>query len=159
MPIRRAALLLLLCLLPHLALAQGRPMECFTKAEQRAEQMVREGLRLREGAIGCDGPPWRAGTRPLWDDIDRRFGGQFAAQTRVRERAFRREFAKDAENRLQMWNGRIVMHFRHYPLSETYCAGIKDVLQKMQKGGWRAFTGLAAKAKDQVKMDYRPCGE
>ncbi len=155
--IRPLALALLLSLSPPFTLALGKPRGCFTRAEQGAEEMVREGLRLREGAIGCDGPPWYAGTKPLWEEIDQRFGQRFAAQTGIRRRAFQREFAKDAENRLQMWNGRIVMHFRNYPLSETYCAGIKDVLQKMRRGGWGVFSRLAGMAKDEVKMDYRPC--
>ncbi len=153
---RLLALLLICCFLAAPASAQ-KARECFSKAEETAEQNVREGLRLREGALGCDGQPWNAGTRALWEDIDRQFGPRFAAQTKVRERAFQREFADDADNRLGMWNGRIVMYFRNYPLSNLYCRDIRAMLLEMQKRGWGYFTVQAAKARDVVKMDYRPC--
>jgi hypothetical protein len=149
--------LLVLCLTSADALAQAKPRGCFTKAEESAEQLVRGGLRLREGALGCDGPPWEAGTRPLWEQIDRQFGSRFARQTQIRQRAFEREFAKDAENRLQVWDGRIVFHYRHYPLSATYCANLKDMMEKMLRVGWAVFARQAATARDEVKMDYKPC--
>lgn len=130
---------------------------CFTKAEMAAERIVREGLRLREGALGCDGPPWSKGTKPLWDDIDGKFGQRFQAQTRTRAKAFQREFADDAENRLQLWDGRTVMAFRHYPLSDDYCDDIKQTLQDMQKKGWTVLDTRAGKERIPVEMDYRSC--
>ncbi|HXP97276.1 MAG TPA: hypothetical protein VN809_11225 [Telmatospirillum sp.] len=154
---RLFSLFLIASLIPAPALAQTQERGCFTKAEQKAEQIVREGLRLREGAKGCDGPPWGLHTLSLWTSVDQRFGPQFAAQTRVRKSAFQREFSDDADNRLDMWNGRIVLHFRHYPLSEVYCAGIKDMLDNTLKKGWGVVARSAAKGVDEVKMDYRLC--
>jgi hypothetical protein len=151
------ALLLLVSIMPTSALAQAQGRGCFTKAEEAAEQIVREGLRLREGARACDGAPWHMHTLPLWDDVDQRFGPRFAAQTRLRRIAFQREFTGDADNRLEAWNGRIVFHFRHYPLSGVYCAGIKDMLEQTQKKGWGVLQRRALKAADEVKMDYRIC--
>jgi hypothetical protein len=148
---------LIISLLPVPVLAQAAPRGCFTKAEETAEQIVREGLRLREGAKGCAEAPWRQQTLSLWNSLDQRLGPQFAAQTLIRQKAFQREFSDDADNRLQMWNGRIVFYFRNYPLSEVYCAGIKDMLEQMLKKGWGALKSKAGKGADEVKMDYRPC--
>lgn len=139
------------------AAAQPKSHGCFTMVEEVAEQIVREGVRLREGAAACDETPWNMGTRPLWVAVDKQFGPRFAAQTAIRQRAFEREFAGDAGNRLDQWNGRIVMHFRQYPLSALYCRGIKDELQQFQRRGWKYFTNQAAKAKEAVHMDYNPC--
>jgi len=58
---------------------------------------------------------------------------------------------------LSQWDARIVMHFRHYPLSEEYCDAIKTMLEDTQKKGWSAVTKQAAKGKNEVKMDYKPC--
>ena len=130
---------------------------CFTKAEMAAERLVREGLRLREGALGCDGPPWNKRTKPLWQDIDTKFGQRFQVQTRARAKAFQREFADDAEDHLQLWDGRTVMFFRHYPLSDDYCDAIKETLQDVQKKGWNVVNGRAGKGRIPVEMDYRAC--
>lgn len=156
---RRAlvAALVAVVLFPHWAFAQGKTRGCFSKAEEAAEQIVREGLRLREGARGCDGSPWNKGTLALWDDVDRLFGPRFAAQTAIRRKAFEREFKDDADNRLERWNGRIVMHFRHYPLSDIYCGSIKTMLEQIRKRGWGVLQKQATKAQDEVTMDYRPC--
>lgn len=152
-----AILALILCLLPDWAYAQAKSRGCFSKAEETAEQIVREGLRLREGARGCSEPPWSMPVKSLWDDVDRRFGPRFAQQTNIRRKAFQREFADDADNRLERWDGRIVMHFRHFPLSETYCEAIKTTLEDVQKRGWSVLQKQAAKGVDEVTMDYRPC--
>lgn len=154
---RIAILLLTLCLLPQSVWAQAKNRGCFTKAEMTAETIVREGLRLREGALGCDGPPWNMGTRPLWEEVDRVFGPRFAQQTHSRMRAFQREFQDDAVNRLQMWDARTVMHYRHYPVSQLYCEDIRDTLQDVRKSGWSIIPRQAAKGRDAVEMDYRPC--
>jgi hypothetical protein len=61
--------------------ALAKPRGCFTKSEQTAEEIVRYGLRLREGAMGCDGAPWEAHTQPLWEAVDKQFGPQFKQQT------------------------------------------------------------------------------
>ena len=154
---RAFCLFLLSLLLAGDALAAGKPKICFTPAEEAAEQLVRGGLRLREGALGCDGPPWDFHTKPLWEQVDRRFGPRFKQQTDIRRTAFVREFGNDAENRVQMWDGRTVFHFRHYPLSVPYCTEIRDNLQAMLKGGWGVFAKQAQRAKDEVEMDYRGC--
>jgi hypothetical protein len=158
MRIVATVLVLGLWLSPAVAMAQAaKPRGCFTTAEQTAEQIVREGLRLREGARGCDGRPWRMGTASLWQDVDNQLGPRFLAQTNIRRKAFTREFKDDANNRLELWDGRIVMHFRHYPLSEIYCSEIKDVLGEAKTRGWAAIRAHASKSKEEVKMDYRPC--
>ena len=144
---------------PVLAAGQPQPRGCFTKSEEAAEQMVRLGLHLREGARGCDGAPWYAGTQTLWDQVDKKFGPQFLAQTQKRKAAFVREFTDDAENRLGQWNGRIVTSFRNYPLSPEICGEIKTSLEDMLSRGWNSFSRQAVKAKDNVQMDYRVCGQ
>jgi len=142
---------------PVFAQTGANALGCFTKAEQAAEQIVREGLRLREAAQGCDRLPWRKDTKRLWDDINQRFGQRLAAQTQTRQKAFQREFGDDAENRLAMWDGRIVTTFRHYPLSDDYCDAMKETLESVQKKGWSVIDVLARKGRVEVEMDYRPC--
>ena len=148
-----------LCLVPAAVRAQSGPnaLGCFTKAELAAERLVREGLRLREGALGCDGPPWQKGTKPLWQDIDGKFAQRFQAQTRTRAKAFQREFADDAEDHLTMWDARTVMYFRHFPLSDDYCDSLKETLQEVQKKGWNLLATRAGKDRIPVEMDYRSC--
>ena len=151
------ASLLILSMLLAVAPAQAKPRGCFTKTEETAEQVVRQGLRLREGAKLCDGDPWRVPTLRLWTAIDQQFGAQFANQTQIRKAAFQREFEKDAENHLTQWDGRIVNYFRYYPLSPEYCVSIKNILLETQKKGWGAVLLHASKSKDEVRMDYRSC--
>jgi hypothetical protein len=152
------SLILIAALIGPDALAAGpKPKICFNAAEQNAEQLVRGGLRLREGAAGCDGPPWDFHTKPLWDQVDQQFGARFKQQTDIRRRAFEREFSKDAENNERMWDGRTVLYFRNYPLSVPYCTEIRDSLQNILKKGWGAFVKHAQRAKDEVEADYRPC--
>lgn len=145
-------------LLVQPALAAGKPQGCFTQAEINAERLVRQGLRLREGAVGCDGNPWNYHTLSQWQDIDKRFGAQFAQQTKIRKGAFTREFDKDAENRITQWDGRIVMRYRGAPLSDVYCTGVKTQLTEMQKSGWAIFKKRATVAPDDVKFMFKPCG-
>jgi hypothetical protein len=157
----KAALALFLCFAligPGADAAGPKPKICFTPAEESAEQLVRGGLRLREGALGCDGPPWEFHTKPLWEQVDQLFGPRFKQQTDIRRRAFEREFAKDAENNEKMWDGRTVLYFRNYPLSIPYCTEIRNSLQAMLKSGWGAFANHARRARDEVEADYRPCG-
>jgi hypothetical protein len=142
------------------ALAAGgpKPKICFTKAEENAEMIVRAGLRLREGAAGCDGRPYEAHTQPLWDQVDQKFGPRFKQQTDIRRGAFVREFAKDAENNERAWDGRTVLYFRNYPLSQVYCVQIKQTLEKTLKGGWASFVTTARLYRIPVQDDYKPCG-
>lgn len=147
-------------LAPTLALspmAEAKPRGCFTKTEIAAEQNIRLGLRLREGARQCQENPWNANTVPLWTQLDQTLGSRFAQQTEIRRRAFEREFDKNAEDRLVLWNGRIVMYYRNYPASQLYCANIRQMLDKFNKKGWAQFAKQAAKARDEVKLDYKTC--
>ena len=103
---RAIAALALLALAAPSSDALAKPRGCFTKAEQNAELLVRAGLRLRESGIACDDEPWNAGTRPLWEAVDKQFGPQFKQQSDIRRAAFDREFGNDAEHKLTMWNSR-----------------------------------------------------
>jgi hypothetical protein len=154
---RAVTILLLLALLPAVCFAQAAPKGCFSKAEETAEQIVRFGLRLREGARACEGKPWDAHTGALWDQVDQRFGPRFAQQTEVRRRAFVREFSDDADNRLDRWNARTVMFYRNYPVSEVYCAEVKGQMEHLLKAGWSVATKASKVAADAVRMDYRIC--
>lgn len=137
--------------------AAAKPKVCFTKAEENAEQLVRGGLRMREGAAGCDGPPWEFHTKPIWDQVDQRYGAKFKQQTDIRRRAFQREFANDVENNEREWDGRTVLHFRFYPLSVAYCTEVKTNMENMLKKGWKVFVQQAQRAADEVEMDYEKC--
>ena len=130
---------------------------CFTKAEETAEMLVRGGIRLREGAAGCDERPYELHTRPLWDQVDQKFGPKFKQQTDLRRKAFVREFAQDAENHLQAWDGRTVLYFRNYPLSPVYCVQIKKNLEDFLKTGWAKFTKTALLYRIPVQDDYQLC--
>ena len=136
----------------------GKPKICFTAAEENAEQLVRGGLRLREGAAACDGRPYEMHTQPLWDRIDQKFGPKFKQQTDIRRGAFVREFSKDVENNERAWDGRTVLYFRNYPLSPVYCAQIKKNLEDMLKTGWNGFAKTARLYRIPVQDDYKSCG-
>ena len=153
------ALLTAASLFASSAFAAGpKPKICFTKAEESAEMLVRGGLRLREGAAGCDKPPYEMHTQPLWDQVEQKYGSQFKRQTDVRRGAFVREFAKDAENQVQAWDGRTVLYYRYYPLSGVYCVQIKKDLEGFLKTGWPAFAKKATLYRIPVEDDYKPCG-
>ena len=137
--------------------AGGKPKICFTKAEEGAEMLVRGGLRLREGAAGCDGRPYEMHTKPLWDQVDQKFGSKFKQQTDLRRSAFVREFSKDVENHVQAWDGRTVLYFRNYPLSQPYCAQVKKNLEDFLKSGWPSFAKTATLYRIPVEDDYRVC--
>lgn len=146
-------------LFANTALAAGPKSKfCFTKAEESAEQIVRGGLRLREGASGCDERPYDMHTQPLWDQVDKKFGPRFKQQTDLRRKAFVREFSKDAENRVQAWDGRTVLYFRNYPLSTPYCAEVKQNLDDLLKKGWATFVTRARLYRIPVEDDYKVCG-
>lgn len=152
--------LLLVCsLFTNASLAAGpKPKICFTQAEQAAEQVVRAGLRLREGAAGCDERPWDQHTQPLWDQADKQFGPKFKQQTDIRRKAFQREFSKDVENQEKAWDGRTVFYYRHYPLSMPYCAEVKQNIQDLLKKGWAPFVARARLYRIPVEDDYKSCG-
>lgn len=152
------ALLVACSLFSETALAAAKPKICFTKAEENAEQLVRGGLRLREGANGCEERPWSMQTAGLWQQVDEKFGPKFKQQTDIRRGAFVREFSKDVENRIQAWDGRTVLYFRNFPLSITYCQQIKATLQDFLKTGWGGFVKKARLYRIPVEDDYKPCG-
>ncbi len=150
------ALVAMMCAVaPEQVLAKARG--CFTPQEQAAEWQVRQGLRLREGGLACDGAPWYAGTKPLWEQVDKQFGPQMKRQTDIRQAAFLREFENDAEHKLSQWNARIVFYFRNYPLSPTYCGNVKTMLNDILAKGWKVFTKQAYYARDEIRMTYEPC--
>ena len=68
-----------------------------------------------------------------------------------------REFAKDAENRIQAWDGRTVLYFRNYPLSLVYCGEIKKNLEDFLKTGWGGFAKTAKLYRIPVQDDYKLC--
>ncbi|OIQ87044.1 hypothetical protein GALL_311040 [mine drainage metagenome] len=135
----------------------AKPRGCFSANEIAAERIVRQGVRLREGARGCDGSPWHYHTWALWQQVDQRFGPQFARQTQIRQSAFVREFSKDFENRPSQSTGRLVTHYRDYPLSDVYCQGVQKQLQQTLSRGWGAFVRQASVAPDVVEFIYKPC--
>jgi hypothetical protein len=152
-------LLIVFSLSANTAFAAGpKPKICFTKAEENAEQIVRAGLRLREGAAGCDERPWDMHTQPLWDRVDKQFGPRFKQQTDIRGKAFQREFSKDVENQERAWDGRTVLYFRNYPLSVPYCTEVKQNLDDLLKKGWASFVARARLYRIPVEDDYQSCG-
>ncbi len=146
-----------LMILAPLQDAWAKPKKCFTKPEQTAEQVIRLGLRLREGALTCHDKPWNRDTKAAWEKMDQTFGQRFAQQTKIREQAFSREFPKDAKTILAQWDGRTVFFYRYHPLSDVYCNSIGKLLDDINKKGWGYLTQQAAKGGDEVKMDYRQC--
>jgi hypothetical protein len=127
---------------------------CFSAAEQAAEQQVRHAIFLRESALRCEAPPFSAGTAALWSDIAQQFGDRFARQTDLRRKAYEREFPRDD---IGSWDGRVVMHFRHYPLTEGYCQDVKRLLKDVQTKGWGVFVKQSVKSKGEVLLDYKVC--
>lgn len=148
---------------PSPALAQAKAKGksqargCFTKVEQAAEQQVRQGIRLREYGWRCEQSPYAAKTLELWTTIDKKFGKDFAKVTETRQKAFEREFPDSWKTDLEVWNGRIVLHFRHLYLSNRACAEAKSQLVEIDKKGFKTFQAMAAKAKPEVIMDYKVC--
>ncbi|MCC7168251.1 MAG: hypothetical protein IT565_11845 [Rhodospirillales bacterium] len=130
---------------------------CFTKPEQAAEQQVRQGVRLREFAWRCEETPYLAKTLELWTGIDKKFGKDFAKVTETRQKAFQREFPESWKTDLEVWNGRIVLHYRHLYLSKRACVEARNQLEQIDKKGFKTFQAIAAKAKPDVIMDYKIC--
>lgn len=133
---------------------QAKIKGCFSRAEQAAEQQVRHGIFLREAAARCDAQPYSAGTLSMWTGVNRQFGERFARQTDVRRKAFDREFPHDD---IGTWDGRLVMHFRYYPLSQGYCQDVRNQLRDVQAKGWGAFVKQSVKSRGEVLLDYKVC--
>lgn len=155
-PVARLGLtvLLCLCLTPS---AWAKPKGCFTKSEHLSERMIRHGIFLRETARNCQESPYSLSTQPMWEAVDKANGARFKAETERRRKAFSREFGEKAEGMLQVWDGRIVMHYRHLPLTVAQCEGGKKMLEDAQKRGWKALKTQAEKSRNEVFMDYRIC--
>lgn len=156
-PRRVFAAILGLCLLTSTA-AEAKPKGCFTQAEVEAEKTVRVGVMLRETAMRCDIAPFSAGTLPLWTDVDTALGSRFARATQTRRQGFVREFPKEGADLMSYWDGRLVMHFRHLPLTQADCQDTAKTLKMVRKKGFNAFRSQADKVKNEVRMDYKACG-
>lgn len=153
----RAVILVLVPMLLFAAPSPAAPMGCLTDREAQAEQAVRHGVRLREGAWRCEALGFTTDTIAAWQAADAVLGQRFAAQTELRRRAFVREFEKRSETELARWNGRILGHFRHRPLGEAYCQRLAGQLQEAARGGWRAFQAQAGRERPEVAMDHKLC--
>ncbi|MBF0355690.1 MAG: hypothetical protein HQL43_10695 [Alphaproteobacteria bacterium] len=149
--------LLLVALLAVPSLAFAKPKGCMTKAEQTVEWQIRHGIRLREFAFRCDEPPYNAGTLAIWRRIDATQTGQFQKMTDSRAKTFEREFPQTFKSYIEAWNGRIIMRYRDYYLSDIDCIQTKRQLQDIEKKGFKAFTTLSARYKPEILMDYRTC--
>lgn len=155
MKVLRAALIAVL-LLPS-AEAGAAPRNCFSPKEALAMQMVRHGIRLREGAMRCQEAGYSPGAVELWRKVDGAVGSQFKEQTDLRREAYQREFEKWAEWNLTVWDGRIVHYFRYRPLSRELCGNLSTMLKEVDEKGWKAFSKQADLLRNEVRLDYRIC--
>ena len=137
--------------------AWAKPKGCLGAREETAEQVVRHGVRLREGAQRCEALGFATGAAERWRALDAQLGEQFAAQVAVRAKAFDREFGELAEQELRNWDGRIVGYFRNRPLSQIYCGGIQTMLTEAGAKGWVGFKKQALRERGEVRMTYRIC--
>lgn len=138
------------------ALAQAPKFKrCLSPAEIQGERLVQHGVFLREGTTRCNDT--FAGLVDQWKTFDETFGPRLKAQTDKRKRMFDKEFRQDSDKVRTYFDGRLVTYYRNYPLTEAYCEGIKDLMGKLQKGGWGQFSKQAQTVQNQVLMDYKPC--
>lgn len=153
----RCLALSLLCLALAAGPALAKPKGCFSGKEEVAEQVVRHGIRLREGAWRCEELGFAAQTMADWRVLDAQLAEQFAAQVAVRSKAFEREFEGQAQQQLRLWDGRIVGYFRHRPLTESYCRRLTDMLSEPRSRGWPNFKKQALAERSEVRIDYKIC--
>jgi hypothetical protein len=137
--------------------AWAKPKGCFTKREEIAEQVVRHGVRLREGAQRCQELGFSTETGARWRAMDDLLGEQFSTQVGVRAKAFGREFGEAAEGELRLWDGRIVSYFRHRPLSEIYCRALDEMMDEASARGFNGFKAQALRERGEVRIQYRIC--
>jgi len=71
-----------------LALAEARADGRIRSGDLVLMEALGGGLRLREGANGCDERPWSMKTAGLWQQVDEKFGSKFKQQTDIRRGAF-----------------------------------------------------------------------
>lgn len=152
----RTALIFLLSL-TLIGPAQAKPKNCFSSAEHTVEWQVRHGIRLREFAYRCDEHPYNAGTLEIWKRIDEKNAAQFQKMRDARAKTFEREFPTKFKEYLEAWNGRIIIRYRDYYLSDVDCAQTKKQLEEIDKKGFPVFVKIAAKYKPEALMDYRKC--
>jgi hypothetical protein len=153
----RRLLLLALILLASGSDAQAKPKNCITKAEQTVEWQIRHAIRLREFAWRCDEKPYSAGTLDIWKRVDEKNAAKFQQMRDSRAKVFEREFPEKHKTYIENWNGRIIIRYRDYYLSDIDCKQTKKQLQDIDKNGFNSFTKLAARYKPEVLMDYRIC--
>lgn len=138
--------------------AWAKPKGCFTQREATAEEVVRHGVRLREGSQRCNELGYSALTAERWQALDAVLGEQFAGEVGIRSRAFRREFGDTAETELRLWDGRIVSYFRYRPLSGIYCRALEQMMGDAEGMGWGRFKAQALRERGEIRMQYRVCG-
>jgi hypothetical protein len=151
---RSAAFLVAVLMMPAAALAA--PKKCFSKAEIKAEQEVRQGIFLREAANRCN-ERLLPGARDRWQKIEGDNGAKFRADVERRQKAWNREFPDDWKYQITYADGRLVTYARNVPLTEGFCDNIDELLQTIEKRGFAAFTKLSKLVRNQVTDDYKVC--
>lgn len=151
----RAAIVLALVLSPAVALA-AKPKKCFSTAEIKAEQEVRQGIFLREAANRCN-ERLLPGARDRWQKIEGANGAKFRSAVDRRQKAWQREFPDEWKYQINYADGRLVTYARNIPLTEGFCDNIDDLLQTIEKRGFAAFTKLSKVVRNQVTDDYKVC--
>lgn len=135
--------------------AQVKFKRCLSAAELQVEQVVRQGVFLREAARRCN--EITPGSGKLWIDFDQKFGAKLKQQTDRRAKLFLREFKSDAVKVRTYFDGRLVTYHRNFPLTTAYCENINDMMEEVSKGGWGAFTKQAKLLQNEVLLDYKAC--
>jgi hypothetical protein len=151
----RVVVAVVLAALPVAAGAQVKFKRCLSQAEMQTEQLVRQGVFLREAANRCD--EMVPGTAKKWKDFDQRFGARLKSQTDRRAKLFQREFKQDALKVRTYFDGRLVTYHRNVPLTVAYCEHADEMLDEIAKGGWGAFTTQAKLLQNEVLLDYKSC--
>lgn len=151
----RAAIVLALLLSPAAALA-AKPKKCFSTAEIKAEQEVRQGIFLREAANRCN-ERLLPGARDRWQKIEAANGAKFRSSVDRRQKAWQREFPDDWKYQINYADGRLVTYARHVSLTEGFCDNIDELLQTIEKKGFAAFTKLSKVVRNQVTDNYKVC--
>lgn len=135
--------------------AQVKFKRCLSPAELQVEQLVRQGVFLRESARRCN--EITPGSGKLWTDFDQKFGVRLKQQTDRRAKLFQREFKDDALKVRTYFDGRLVTYHRNVPLTIAYCENIDKMLIEVSKRGWGAFTKQSKVLENEVLLDYKAC--
>lgn len=151
----RAAILVAAILIPAAAGAAA-PKKCFSKAEIKSEQEVRQGIFLREAANRCN-ERLLPGARDRWQKIEGANGAKFRSAVDRRQKAWQREFPDDWKYQINYADGRLVTYARNISLTEGFCDNIDDLLQTIEKRGFAAFSKLSKVVRNQVTDDYKVC--